>query len=53
MAKKDSAKQRTQPVLKDDFKSVAKRLGCDPDKAAFEKKLGKIAKARPTSTAKK
>jgi hypothetical protein len=28
----------------DDFKSVAKRLECDEDKAASEKKLGKIAR---------
>jgi hypothetical protein len=32
---------------KDDFKSVAKRLECDDDKARFEKKLGKLAKAKP------
>jgi hypothetical protein len=31
----------------DDFKSVARRLGCDEDKARFEKKLKKIAKAKP------
>lgn len=31
----------------DDFKSVAKRLECDEDKARFEAKLGKIAKAKP------
>src|SRR5215203_2121985 len=31
----------------DDFVSVARRLGCDEDKGRFEKKLGKIAKARP------
>jgi hypothetical protein len=35
-----------------DFKSVAKRLGCDEDKAAFEKKLGKIAKAHPSAAKK-
>jgi hypothetical protein len=34
---------------KDDFESVARRLGCDEDKARFEKKLGKIARG---STAK-
>jgi hypothetical protein len=28
----------------DDFKSVAKRLECDDDKARFEAKLGKLAK---------
>jgi hypothetical protein len=32
-------------VQADDFKSVARRLGCDEDKSRFEKKLGKIAKA--------
>jgi len=30
----------------DDFKSVARRLECDEDKARFEEKLGKIAKAK-------
>jgi hypothetical protein len=30
----------------DDFISVARRLGCDEDKATFEKKLGKIARAK-------
>jgi hypothetical protein len=31
----------------DDFVSVARRLERDEDKARFEKKLGKIAKAKP------
>lgn len=31
----------------DDFESVAKRLECDEDKARFEAKLGKLAKAKP------
>jgi hypothetical protein len=35
------------------FEAVAKRLECDDDKARFEAKLGKIAKASPPSTAKK
>jgi hypothetical protein len=30
---------------KDDFVSVARRLGCDEDKERFEAKLAKIAKA--------
>jgi hypothetical protein len=30
----------------DDFESVAKRLGADEDKARFEAKLGKIARAK-------
>jgi hypothetical protein len=47
MAGKDSAKRKTQPPLADDFKSVAKRLGCDPDLATFDAKLKKIAKAKP------
>ena len=31
----------------DNFESVARRLECDEDKARFEAKLGKIAKAKP------
>ena len=34
---------------KGDFESVAKRLGADEDKARFEAKLGKIAKAKSSS----
>ena len=48
MAPKDAGKDQTQSSKADDFKSVAKRLGCDDDKAAFEAKLGKIAKSKPT-----
>jgi hypothetical protein len=48
MPTKPPAKKVIQPPRTDDFKSVAKRLGCDDDKAAFEKKLGKIAKTRPS-----
>jgi hypothetical protein len=48
MASKDSKKQKTQSGRKDDFKSVAERLGCDTDMDKFLKKLGKIAKAKPT-----
>lgn len=29
-----------------DFKSVARRLECDEDKAVFEANLGKVAKAK-------
>jgi len=32
----------------DDFVSVARRLGADESKERFEKKLGKIAKAKPS-----
>lgn len=45
-------KKKKSPWQKDDFESVAKRLGCDDDKERFEAKLGKIAKAKP-KTAKK
>ena len=41
------AKTPKQRSLDDDFKSVAKRLGCDPNMAAFDAKLKKIAKAKP------
>ena len=37
-------KTKREPTGPDDFESVAKRLGCDPDLKAFDKKLGKIAK---------
>jgi hypothetical protein len=37
----------------DDFESVARRLECDEDKARFEAKLGKIAKAKPTQASKR
>ncbi len=50
MKKKDSIKRKTQPLHADDFKSVARRLGCDEDKDRFEAKLGKIAKAKAAST---
>jgi hypothetical protein len=40
-------KPKPAPKPKDDFEAVAKRLGCDDDKATFEKKLGKVAKAKP------
>ncbi len=38
-----TAKKKTEKG-KDDFKSVSKRLGCAEDKAAFEERLGKLAK---------
>lgn len=42
------AKPKMKKTTKlDDFESVAKRLGCDQDLKAFDKKLGKIALARP------
>jgi hypothetical protein len=39
--------QRRLKSAKDSFEIVAKRLGCDEDKAAFEQKLGRIAKTKP------
>lgn len=33
----------------DDFASVAARLECDPDLKAFDAKMGKIAKAKPSA----
>ena len=38
-------KKKTKPKRDDSFEAVAKRLGADEDKARFEAKLGKIAKA--------
>ena len=43
-------KRPIKRVAKDDFESVAKRLGCDEDMATFEKKLGKIARTKPAAT---
>jgi hypothetical protein len=45
-------KPRKVSTKPDDFMSVAKRLGCDPDLNAFDKKLGKIAKSKPTKNSK-
>ena len=39
-------KGNAKPRKADDFESVAKRLECDEDKERFEKKLGKLAKAK-------
>jgi hypothetical protein len=41
---KNLGKPKDQP---DDFVSVARHLGADESKERFEKKLGKIAKAKP------
>lgn len=40
-------KERKVNDAKDSFEEVAKRLECEDDKEAFEKKLGKLAKAKP------
>ena len=47
--KRRKVSKRTKPATKpkDSFESVAKRLECDPNKASFEAKLGKLAKATP------
>jgi len=47
MPAKRPTKQGTQPSRADDFKSVARALGCDEDKGRFEEKLKKIVKAKP------
>jgi hypothetical protein len=39
-------KKQSEDQTGDDFESVARRLGCDEDKESFEKKLGKIARAK-------
>jgi hypothetical protein len=39
-------KKKKKPSAKDSFEIVAKPLGCDEDKAAFEQKLGRIAKTK-------
>jgi len=49
--KKPAVGPKAKPVAKqrpkDDFVSVARRLGADEDTARFEQKLGKIAKVKP------
>ncbi|MBV8800535.1 MAG: hypothetical protein JO208_12105 [Alphaproteobacteria bacterium] len=47
MARKATPVKRKSQTKADDFESVAKRLGCDPDMDKFLKKLGKIARAKP------
>jgi hypothetical protein len=47
MRKNKTKNNKTTPAKKDAFVSVARRLECDEDKERFEKKLGKIAKAKP------
>lgn len=42
--------QRRRQNPKDSFEAVAKRLGCDEDKARFEEKLGKIARTKLKET---
>ncbi|HEX3808668.1 MAG TPA: hypothetical protein VHW02_03115 [Rhizomicrobium sp.] len=41
------SKHKTQASLPQDFKAVACRLGADEDKARFEAKRRKLAKAAP------
>ena len=52
MARKPKAKKETTG-RDDSFEAVAKRLGADEDKARFEAKLWKIAKAKPSQGSKK
>jgi len=47
MSKRVNPRPKVKPKRDDSFEAVAKRLGCDEDKARFEAKLGKIAKAKP------
>ena len=46
MPRPKTKRNKHRPPLKDDFATVARRLGCDEDKATFEAKLAKIAKAK-------
>jgi hypothetical protein len=45
--KRAPTKSKARGHKPDDFATVARRLECDEDKERFEKKLGKIAKAKP------
>jgi hypothetical protein len=45
--------KKAQKVEKSEsFQHAARRLGCDDNKVTFEKRLGKIAKAKPSSSQK-
>ncbi len=46
--KKVRPKRKPRRSPSDGFITVARRLEVDQDKAAFEAKLGKFAKAKPT-----
>jgi len=46
-SKKSAARPSKKPVGPDDFKTVARRLGADEDKARFEQTLGMIARSKP------
>jgi len=49
MKPKAAHKKNPRQPLPQDFASVAKRLGCDPDLKAFDAKLKKMAKAVPAT----
>jgi hypothetical protein len=49
MAKKALGKRQTQRAMRDDFKSVARRLGCDDDKDRFEARLAQLANVKVKS----
>jgi hypothetical protein len=46
--RKTAVKNQSQKFIK-----AARELGCDDDKERFEKRLGKIVKAKPPTTKKK
>jgi len=52
MSSANAGNSRTRLTRADDFKSVARTLGGDDDKATFEAKRCKIAKAKPTRPSK-
>jgi len=41
-----AARPKKKRKPSDDFETVARRLGCDPDMKAFDKKLGKITRSK-------
>lgn len=43
-------KKQPPKTEKDSFEETAKRLECEDDKEAFERKLGKIAKAKSVTS---
>lgn len=49
-AKQKPAKRDHKKSEPEDFVSVARRLGADESKERFEKKMKKIAKAKPSES---
>ena len=50
---RNSKKRTNMPSQIERFRQTARKIGCDEDEAAFERKLGKIAKPKAPTPKKK